>query len=46
MNLEKGIYCQGVLNPEKESGVIHYQQLVRQKVVEAFEQDHSSSGVD
>lgn len=39
MNLEKGIYCQGVLNPEKESGVIHYQRLVRQKVIEAFEQD-------
>lgn len=38
-NLERGIYSQGVLNPEKESGVIHYQGLVRQRVVEVFEED-------
>lgn len=37
MNLEKGVYCQGILNSEKESGVIHYQQLVRQQVVDLFQ---------
>lgn len=38
MNLERGVYCQGVLNREKESGVIHYQQLLRQQVVREFQQ--------
>lgn len=37
-NLHKGVYCQGILNNEKESGVIHYQQLVRQQVVDMFKQ--------
>lgn len=37
-NLEKGVYSQGILNGEKESGVMHYQQLVRQKVVDMFQQ--------
>lgn len=38
MNLEKGVYCQGILNGEKESGVRHYQQLVREKVVVMVQQ--------
>lgn len=43
MNLEKGVYCQGILNREKESGVIHYQQLVRQQVVQMFQKSHLDS---
>lgn len=35
-NLENGVYAQGVLNPEKEGGVIHYQGLVRKAVVGQF----------
>lgn len=42
LNLEKGVYCQGVLNPDKESGVIHYQQLVRQKVVQLYRGDQQA----
>ncbi len=43
-NLEKGVYCQGVLNPVKEIGVSHYQQLVRRMVVEKYkEQKHTGA---
>lgn len=38
-NLEKGVYTQGVLNPDKEGGVIHYQGLVRERVVEMFRKE-------
>ncbi|ORY62457.1 uncharacterized protein BCR38DRAFT_467086 [Pseudomassariella vexata] len=38
-NLESGVYCQGILNPVKETGVIHYQQLVRNMVVEQFKNE-------
>lgn len=38
-NLENGVYAQGVLNPEKEGGVIHYQGLVRKAVVEQFRRE-------
>lgn len=42
-NLERGVYCQGVLNPAKETGVSHYQQLVRQRVVEKFREDRAQA---
>lgn len=38
-NLESGVYAQGVLNPEKEGGVIHYQGLVRERVLEEFRRE-------
>ncbi|QDS72416.1 hypothetical protein FKW77_009061 [Venturia effusa] len=36
-NLEKGIYREGILNPEKESGVAWYQQEVLKRVVAQHE---------
>ncbi|KKY16224.1 hypothetical protein UCRPC4_g05987 [Phaeomoniella chlamydospora] len=36
-NLEKGIYCEGILNPVKESGVAYYQQRVLELVMEQHE---------
>ncbi|KAE9962327.1 hypothetical protein BLS_000494 [Venturia inaequalis] len=36
-NLEKGIYHEGILNPEKESGVAWYQQEVLKRVVAQHE---------
>ncbi|KAK5100507.1 hypothetical protein LTS08_005258 [Lithohypha guttulata] len=35
-NLERGVYCQGVLNSAKENGVTHYQGLVRERVMVQF----------
>ncbi|KAK7961785.1 uncharacterized protein PG986_002610 [Apiospora aurea] len=35
-NLAKGVYSRGVLNPDKENGVAHYQGLVRDRVVGEF----------
>ncbi|KAL6251415.1 hypothetical protein RBB50_001624 [Rhinocladiella similis] len=40
-NLERGIYSQGVLNQKKESGVLHYQQLTRNMVVEKFKEEEA-----
>ncbi|KAI1343238.1 hypothetical protein F5Y15DRAFT_228411 [Xylariaceae sp. FL0016] len=40
-NLERGVYCQGVLNPLKENGVSHYQQLVRKMVVDTFKEEQA-----
>lgn len=34
-NLERGVYKSGVLNPEKENGVLYYQGLVKDKVLDA-----------
>ena len=44
-NLERGIYSQGVLNPEKETGVAHYQRLVREMVVEKFKEEQGEEVV-
>jgi hypothetical protein len=38
-NLEQGVYCQGVLNPKKEGGVIHYQQQVKKLVMAAYQRE-------
>lgn len=40
-NLERGVYCQGVLNPVKETGVSHYQNQVREMVVSQFNAEKS-----
>lgn len=32
-NLEKGVYSTGILNPNKENGVLYYQNLVKEKVL-------------
>lgn len=45
MNLGKGVYCQGILNGEKESGVRHYQQLVRERVVEMVQQGQFAKSI-
>ncbi|KAA8910183.1 hypothetical protein TRICI_004244 [Trichomonascus ciferrii] len=34
-NLERGIYQTGILNPNKENGVLYYQGLVKDKVLDA-----------
>jgi hypothetical protein len=44
-NLERGVYCQGLLNPAKENGVSHYQQQVRKMVVEKFKHDQAMAPV-
>ncbi|KAM0815847.1 putative Choline monooxygenase, chloroplastic [Seiridium cardinale] len=41
-NLERGIYSQGILNPVKEVGVSHYQQLVRKLVIVKYKEEHTS----
>lgn len=38
-NLERGVYCQGVLNEGKEGGVRHYQGLVREAVMKQFKEE-------
>lgn len=38
-NLESGIYSQGILNPIKETGVSHYQRLVRELVVNTVKEE-------
>lgn len=38
-NLERGVYCQGVLNGAKEGGVLHYQGLVRERVMKQFREE-------
>ncbi|PSN64141.1 Bet v1-like protein [Corynespora cassiicola Philippines] len=38
-NLEKGIYSEGILNPEKETGVAFYQQRVLDLVCEQHEKE-------
>lgn len=45
-NLAKGVYHEGILNPEKENGVSYYQQRVFQMVVEQHkaDRDEKSSG--
>jgi len=47
-NLERGVYCQGVLNGAEENGVLHYQGLVRERVMEQFrvEQEEEKSHED
>lgn len=36
-NLQRGVYKSGTLNPNKENGVIYYQNLVKQKILNAVE---------
>jgi len=38
-NLERGVYGEGILNPNKENGVAFYQQRVRGAVREVFERE-------
>jgi len=38
-NLERGVYCQGVLNGAKEGGVRHYQGLIRERVMQQFKEE-------
>lgn len=38
-NLERGVYGEGILNPEKENGVAFYQQRVRKAVRSEFENE-------
>ncbi|KAH8695131.1 hypothetical protein BGW36DRAFT_360841 [Talaromyces proteolyticus] len=38
-NLERGVYGEGILNPEKESGVAYYQERVFDLVSEQYEED-------
>ncbi|KAL0633015.1 hypothetical protein Q9L58_008077 [Maublancomyces gigas] len=38
-NLQKGVYCEGILNPVKESGVIYYQQLVKKLVLDRYKKE-------
>jgi len=47
-NLERGVYCQGVLNGAKENGVLHYQGLVRERVIQQFniEQEQEKLGCE
>lgn len=44
-NLERGVYCQGILNPRKETGVSHYQQQVRRMVVGDYKEEIAVTGV-
>ncbi len=37
-NLEMGVYGEGVLNPNKENGVVFYQRKVRELVYRQFEE--------
>lgn len=41
-NLERGVYCQGVLNGAKEGGVKHYQGLVRERVLRQFKEEQNA----
>jgi hypothetical protein len=38
-NLQRGVYGEGILNPNKENGVAFYQQRVRKAVRELFEKE-------
>ena len=38
-NLEMGVYCEGILNPVKENGVVFYQGQVREEVYGQFERE-------
>ncbi|GAM39861.1 hypothetical protein TCE0_034f11747 [Talaromyces pinophilus] len=40
-NLEKGVYGEGILNPEKESGVAYYQERVFNLVRQQFEEERN-----
>ncbi|KAJ5376528.1 hypothetical protein N7509_013414 [Penicillium cosmopolitanum] len=45
-NLAKGVYHEGILNPEKENGVSYYQQRVFQMVCEQHQADRKEIGND
>jgi len=36
-NLERGVYGEGILNPEKENGVAFYQQRLRKAIRDEYE---------
>jgi len=36
-NLERGVYGEGILNPEKENGVAFYQQRLRKAMRDEYE---------
>lgn len=38
-NLERGVYGEGILNPNKENGVVFYQRRVRECVYRQFEEE-------
>ncbi|KAJ9640614.1 hypothetical protein H2204_003243 [Knufia peltigerae] len=38
-NLEKGVYTEGCLNPERENGVSYYQQIVYDMVMDQYEKE-------
>lgn len=42
-NLERGVYGEGVLNPNKENGVVFYQRRVRECVYRQFEEEKGRS---
>ncbi|KAF2398868.1 Bet v1-like protein [Trichodelitschia bisporula] len=44
-NLEQGVYVEGVLNPDKETGVAFYQQQVLKLVVAQHEADKQRAGL-
>jgi len=45
-NLERGVYGEGILNPEKENGVAFYQQRIRKAVRAELEDDQAARGLD
>ncbi|EPQ57132.1 ISP domain-containing protein [Gloeophyllum trabeum ATCC 11539] len=41
-NLRAGVYSSGVLHPEKENGVLYYQNLVREKLLQHYEAEKAA----
>jgi hypothetical protein len=44
-NLQRGVYGEGILNPNKENGVAFYQQRVRTAVRELFEKERKEKDI-
>ena len=38
-NLERGVYGEGILNPEKENGVAFYQQRLKKAIRDEYEDE-------
>lgn len=45
-NLERGVYGEGILNPNKENGVVFYQRRVRKCVYKQFESEKEEKEVE
>jgi len=45
-NLERGVYGEGILNPNKENGVVFYQRRVRECVYKQFEEEKKEGEVE